>query len=119
MCDDAVRLATSPRSSDDQVEANPLPADRDRVLEQLLAKAEAAGLGAEDLDETVHDLANNIAADINNAGLEDQLRYLFNEWGGEAAAREIDRLAEERSANRNHQVACKHGRESRGADAAL
>ena len=97
MCGDAVRLATSPHSSGDQGDANTLPADRDGVLEQLRAKAEAAGLGAEDLDETVHDLANSIAADINNAGLDDQLRYLLDEWGGEAVTREIDRLAEERS----------------------
>jgi hypothetical protein len=119
MCEEAVRLATSPQSSGDQDDANPLPADHDRVLEQLLAKAEAAGLGPEDLDETVHDLANSIAADINNAGLEDQLRYLLDEWGGDAAAREIDRLAKERSENRNPPMACKHGQESSEAGAAL
>ena len=65
--------------------------------DDLLAKAEAAGLTAEDLDETVHELANSIAADVNNEGMEGQLRYLIAEWGGEAVAREIDRRAEERS----------------------
>ena len=64
-----------------------------------MAKAEAAGLAAEDLDETVHELANGIAAEINNAGLEDRIRYLIGEWGSDAAAREIDRLAEEKTAS--------------------
>ena len=62
----------------------------------LVSKAEAAGLQAEDFDETVHELANSISADINNAGMEDQLRYLIDEWGGEAVAREIERLAAEK-----------------------
>ena len=51
---------------------------------------------AEDFDETVDQLANSISADINNAGMEDQLRYLIDEWGGEAVAREIERLAAEK-----------------------
>jgi hypothetical protein len=75
------------------------PTTRDaheQTITDLVTKAEAAGLRAEDFDETVHELASGIAADINNAGLEDQLRYLIAEWGGEAAGREIDRLAEER-----------------------
>jgi hypothetical protein len=72
------------------------PEDRELRLADLAAKAEAAGLRAEDFDETVHDLANSISADINNAGVSDQLRYLIQEWGHEAAAREIDRLAQEK-----------------------
>ena len=70
---------------------------REPAARDLLTKAEAAGLKAEDFDETVHELANSIAADINNAGVPDQLRYLFQEWGHEAAAREIDRLAAEKA----------------------
>ena len=102
MCAEAVRLATGAPSPADQEPNNTLSADRDRLLEQLVTKAEAAGLVAGDFDETVHDLANSISADINNAGMEDQLRYLIDEWGGEAAAREIDRLAEEK-ANNHHE----------------
>lgn len=68
-----------------------------RSLAELASKAEVAGLKAGDFDETVHDLANNIAADINNAGMADQIRYLIRGWGIEAAAREIDRLAEEKA----------------------
>ena len=96
MCAEAVQQATNGASPVNQKPADAFSADRDQHLEQLVAKAEAAGLKAEDFDETVHDLASGIAADINNAGLEDQLRYLIDEWGGEAAGREIDRLAEER-----------------------
>ena len=73
------------------------PEDREQAITDLASKAEAAGLQAGDFDETVHDLANSISADINNAGVHDQLRYLIQEWGGEAAAREIDRLAEEKA----------------------
>jgi hypothetical protein len=96
MCAEAVQQATGGVSPGNQEPADTFSADHDQHLEQLVAKAEAAGLKAEDFDETVHDLASGIAADINNAGLEDQLRYLIDEWGGEAAGREIDRLAEER-----------------------
>ena len=96
MCAEAVQQATGGVSPGNQEPADTFSADHDQHLEQLVAKAEAAGLKAEDFDETVHDLASGIAADINNAGLEDQLRYLIAEWGGEAAGREIDRLAEER-----------------------
>jgi hypothetical protein len=102
MCAEAVRQATSAASPGNQEPVDTLPADHDQLLEQLVAKAEAAGLEAEDFDETVHELASNIAADINNAGLEDQLGYLIDEWGGEAAAREIDRLAEEQSQSTAH-----------------
>lgn len=73
------------------------PEDSERTITDLASKAEAAGLAAEDFDETVHDLADSISADINNAGVADQIRYLSGEWGMDAAAREIDRLAEEKA----------------------
>ena len=47
--------------------------DRTAVVERLANKADAAGLAAEDLDETVHEFAASIAADVNNGGLEDQI----------------------------------------------
>ena len=40
---------------------------REQVIGDLLAKAEAAGLQAEDLDEMVHELTASIAADVNNS----------------------------------------------------
>jgi hypothetical protein len=99
MCAEALRTASSQPAAQDS---------HDRTLADLVAKAEAAGLKAEDFDETVHDLANSISADINNAGVPDQLRYLLQEWGHEAAAREIDRLAEEKGSP--HHEETKHGK---------
>lgn len=99
MCAEAVRLAMNASASDDRQPATFLPVDRNGLLQQLVEKAEAAGLEAEDLDETVHELAASIAADINNEGLQAQLGYLLDEWGGEAIAREIDRLIDEKSTN--------------------
>ena len=98
MCAEALRTASSQPAAHDS---------HDRTLADLVAKAETAGLKAEDFDETVHDLANSISADINNAGVPDQLRYLLREWGHEAAAREIDRLAEEKASP--HHEETKHG----------
>ena len=65
------------------------------VVERLVEKADSAGLKPEDLDELVHELASSIAADINNGGLEDQVRYLVEGLGAEHAERQIDDLIEE------------------------
>ena len=75
-----------------------LQADDDHaaVVERLADKAESAGLKPEDLDETVHELASSIAADINNGGLEEQVRYLVKETGAQQTERQIDELIEER-----------------------
>lgn len=96
MCAEAVQQATGASSGNEQVSLISLPG-RDRLLEQLLARAEGAGLTSEDFDETVHELASSISADINNAGLEDQIGYLIDEWGREATARELDRVIAEKS----------------------
>lgn len=104
MCDEAVRQAMGTEAR--QIERSSTAADAaggQRPLEQLLAKAEAAGLRAEDFDETVHELAASIAADVNNEGLEGQLRYLIGEWGGQAAAQHVDRLAAERWTSTHNQ----------------
>ncbi len=73
------------------------PEDRDEAIQALLAKAEAAGLQAEDLDESVHELASSIAADVNNSGMDGQLAYLVGQMGGEAVGKELDRLATEKA----------------------
>ena len=66
------------------------------VAERLAEKAVAAGLESEDLDETVHELASGVAADANNGGLEEQLRYLVERLGAEHAERQLDELVEKR-----------------------
>ena len=42
-----------------------------------------------------HELASSVAADINNGGLEDQVRYLVEGLGAQHAERQIDELVEE------------------------
>ena len=68
--------------------------DHAGVVESLVDKAEAAGLQPEDVDETVHELASSVAADTNNGGLVEQIRYLVQEIGAERAERQIDELIE-------------------------
>ncbi len=60
-------------------------------LKELLRLVEAAGITEEDLDELVHDFKAEEAAEINNAGLEAQLKYILEAHCGvvEAAARAI------------------------------
>ena len=70
--------------------------DRTAVVERLANKADSAGLQPEDLDESVHDLAASIAADVNNGGLEDQLRYLVEGIGAQHTERQLDELIEGR-----------------------
>lgn len=38
----------------------------------------------EQLDETVHDLYSNLASAVNNAGLEEQLKFVFEQCGDKA-----------------------------------
>jgi hypothetical protein len=73
------------------------PKDRSSMLNDLLDKTDGLGLQSSDLEATVHDLAASIAADVNNAGTEDQLGYLLDEMGFEAVERELDRLAAEKA----------------------
>jgi hypothetical protein len=40
---------------------------------------ETAGVECEDLDETVHETAANIAAGVNNSSLQEQVEYLLDE----------------------------------------
>ena len=68
------------------------------VVERLVNKAESAGLQAEDLDDTVHDLVSSIASDINNEGMDGQIKYLVKEMGAQHTEQEIDKLIEERQA---------------------
>jgi hypothetical protein len=77
-----------------QPEADVTAEDRTVVVERLAEKADANGLKAEDLDDLVHELAASSAADVNNAGLEEQLRYLVDGLGAQQTQRQLDELIE-------------------------
>jgi hypothetical protein len=79
-----------------QPEAAATADDSDTLAERLADKADASGLKAEDLDEVVHDLAASVAADVNNAGLEGQIRYLLAGLGAQHTERQLDELIAER-----------------------
>jgi transcriptional regulator of acetoin/glycerol metabolism len=51
-------------------------------LKELLRLACDRGVRPEDLDELVHELKSEEAAEINNAGLEAQLAYILEACGG-------------------------------------
>ena len=74
----------------------PNTAETDAAVRRLATKAGSAGLKPEDLDESVHDLASSIASDVNNDGVEAQVRYLVREMGVKDAEREIDKLITEK-----------------------
>jgi hypothetical protein len=80
---------------DCDMELQPEP-DVAAVVDRLTNKADAAGLVAEDLDDLIHDLASSVAADVNNGGLEDQLRYLVDGIGAQHTERQLDELIEGR-----------------------
>jgi Asp-tRNA(Asn)/Glu-tRNA(Gln) amidotransferase A subunit family amidase len=73
----------------------PDAADLAAAVERLASKAESAGVRPEELDETVHELASSVAADVNNGGLEDQIRYLVEGLGAKYAERQLDDLIED------------------------
>ena len=52
------------------------PKTAEELIERLVDKADAAGLQPEEFDEAIHEFAAGVAADVNNGGLEDQIRYL-------------------------------------------
>ena len=60
----------------------------DELAVQRLVQAATAYLISDDLDEEVHEAKSEEAADINNGGLESQVRYLVSRFG-EKGAREI------------------------------
>jgi len=64
-------------------------------IERLFDKADAAGLQPEDIDELVHEFAASIAADVNNGGLADQIKYLVEGIGAKQTERQIDELIEQ------------------------
>jgi hypothetical protein len=83
---------------DCDMELQPEAADDDWavVVERLVDKADTAGLQPEDIDELVHEFAASVAADMNNGGLSDQIKYLVEGIGTKQTERQIDELIEQR-----------------------
>jgi len=77
-------------------QAEELPKTAEEQIERLVDKADAAGLESEHLDEIVHEFAASVAADVNNGGLEDQIRYLVDGIGVQHTERQIDELIAQR-----------------------
>ncbi len=78
------------------MELQPEADDLDAVVERLSDKADSAGLQPEDLDDMVHEMASSIASDINNEGVDGQIKYLVKEMGAQHAEKQLDELIEER-----------------------
>ena len=99
MCAEALRTASSQPAAHDS---------HDRTLADLVAKAEAAGLKAEDFDETVHDLPT--ASRPTSTTRECPIKSATCSANGASRRlhREIDRQAEEK-ANPQHKET-KHGK---------
>ena len=58
-------------------------------LDRLRKLCEELNVGVEDLDEVVHSVASEIASDVNNGGVEEQLYYLIDRLGAGDAEAEI------------------------------
>jgi hypothetical protein len=95
--DDGLLIAAARPAEPTTAAITPKRGVTEEQIQRLVAKAEAAGLQAEDLDELVHELASSIAADINNDGMDAQLRYLAEEMGLPAAEKQLDEQIEARS----------------------
>ncbi len=90
---------------DYDMELQPAPIADDRVaaVERLVNKAYAAGMAAEDLDETIHELAASVAADVNNGGLEEQIAYLVDGLGAQHTERQLNELIQRRQRQQEEQ----------------
>jgi hypothetical protein len=77
-----------------QADEQPETAASEEQIERLVDKVDAAGLEPEELDEIVHEFAASIAADVNNGGLEDQIRYLVDGMGVQHTEQQLDELIE-------------------------
>jgi hypothetical protein len=64
-------------------------------VDRLTELADRLGASELDLDEDVHDLASQIASEVNNSGLAGQIAYLVREAGPAEAERMIRDAAED------------------------
>lgn len=67
--------------------------DDERLIEELVAYADAEGVSSSDLDEAVHDSASVLASAINNEGVGEQIRFLVGEEGPEVVRSIIKALS--------------------------
>jgi hypothetical protein len=89
-------LAHAARMCAEAVEATKHPTMKDAqegTVSDLLSKAKAADLVAEDLDEAVHDMASSIASNVNNSGIDGQLAFLLDNMGYDGTSTRLDELA--------------------------
>ena len=93
-CWTSLRIAHAESRCAHGSKADELPetAASEKQIERLVDKTDAAGLKPEDLDEIVHEFAASIAADVNNGGLEEQIRYLVEGMGAQHTERQIERV---------------------------
>ena len=60
--------------------------DNDFLINMKAAALEEVGCTTCNLDEMVHDCADNLATDINNMGMKDQVKFLLeNGWTEDVA----------------------------------
>ncbi len=93
-CWTRLRTAMTKAVAHKQADEQPETAASEEQIERLVDKVDAAGLEPEELDEIVHEFAASIAADVNNGGLEDQIRYLVDGMGVQHTEQQLDELIE-------------------------
>ena len=93
-CWTRLRTAMNTAVAHKQADEQPETAASEEQIGRLVDKVDAAGLEPEELDEIVHEFAASIAADVNNGGLEDQIRYLVDGMGVQHTEQQLDELIE-------------------------
>ena len=93
-CWTRLRTAMSKAVAHEQGDEQPTTAACEEQIERLVDRVDTAGLEPEDLDEIVHEFAASIAADVNNGGLDDQIRYLVDGMGVQHTEQQLDELIE-------------------------
>jgi hypothetical protein len=63
------------------------------LIKMVQAKVTEAGI----LDELVHDTASATASNVNNEGIESQVKYLVNNYGLEGAIKTIEEASNDLS----------------------
>ena len=59
------------------------PKTMDEKVREIREYVEKLGIGTEALDEVVHDIKSGEAADINNGGMDSQLKFILEANGGD------------------------------------
>jgi hypothetical protein len=64
-------------------------------VDGLVKRLEGAGVPDTALDDLVHEVASGIGSGANNEGFDGQVRFVVEEMGSEAGAREIENILRE------------------------